>query len=260
MNTQPNQIPIKTPEEIATMREGGKILAECLKLTAEKALPGTSTIELDQFAEEFIRNHDATPSFKGYHNYPATLCTNINEQVVHAIPSPNQILKEGDIIAIDCGCYYKGFHTDSTVLLGVGPEDQLSSEKARLIQAAEKVLSKAENFLKDGVYLNDLCELIGRTITKKGYSVVEELTGHGIGLRLHEPPHIPNQKESHGKGPLLKAGMTLAIEPIFTAGSGRIKTLNDKWTIVTADNSLAVQIEHTFLITVTGCEVLTRRL
>lgn len=237
------------------MREGGRILGQCLKETARRAKEGASTLELDEFAEEFIRSHNATPSFKGYKGFPGTLCTNVNNQVVHGIPRQDQILKEGDIIAIDCGSYFKGFHTDSTVLLSVG---ETSKAKRKMISVAEETLAKAIDFIKDGIYLGDLCDLIGKTITKNGYSVVEELTGHGIGRALHEPPHIPNYKDGP-KGPVLRAGMTIAIEPIFTMGSGKITTLPDKWTIVTVDNSLAVQIEHTLAITKTGCEVLTER-
>ena len=252
------------------MREGGKILGQCLAQTAAKALPGVSTLELDQFAEEFLRRHGTFPSFKGYHGFPATLCTNINEQVVHGIPSKTQILQEGDIIAIDCGCLYKDLHTDATVFIAVGPAngrpatdqppanpEALSPEKARLLSSAKEILDTALNAIHDGIYLNDLCDTIGKAITTRGYSVVTELTGHGIGYRLHEPPHIPNQKEGTSGGPILKAGMTLAIEPIFTTGSGKIITLSDNWTIVTADKSLAAQIEHTILVTETGCEILT---
>lgn len=252
-----HKIPIKTPEEIAVMREGGKILAECLQETANLATPGTSTLKLDQFAENFIRQRGATPSFKGYGGFPATLCTSVNEQVVHTIPSANQILKPGDIISIDCGSKFKGMHTDATVLIAVGGKETLSPAKRKLISVAEEALGSAIDFLKDGAYLNDLSEVIEKVITGSGYSVVEELTGHGIGKSIHELPHVLNQRESSKKGPELKAGTTLAIEPIFTMGSGKIKTLPDNWTIVTADNSIAVQIEHTILITATGCEVLT---
>jgi len=243
------------------MREGGKILGQCLRETAKRALPGVSTLELDQFAEKFLREHDAIPSFKGYQGFPATLCTNIDEQVVHGIPSKNQILKEGDIISIDCGCLYKDLHTDATVFIGVGDKNgntkNLSPEKKRLITSANEILDIALNFIHDGIYLNNLCETIGKAIKSHSYGVVTELTGHGIGHRLHEPPHIPNQKEGTSSGPLLKTGMTLAIEPIFTTGSGKIITLSDNWTIVTADKSLAAQIEHTILVTDSGCEILT---
>lgn len=244
---------IKTPEEIALMREGGKILGNCLKETALLAKEGTSTYRLDQFAENYLKKHGAIPSFKGYHGFPAALCTCINTKVVHGIPNKEEFLREGDIISIDCGALYKGFHTDTTILIGIG---RIGPEKKKMISVAEETLGSAINMLRDGVYLSDLSGTIENVIVKNGYSVVKELTGHGIGRSLHEPPHITNYREE--KYPILKAGMTLAIEPIFSNGSGKIKTLSDNWTIVTADNSLAVQIEHTVLITENGCEVLTQ--
>jgi methionyl aminopeptidase len=256
-------IPIKTPEEIAIMREGGQILAHALQEIATKALPGISTIELDQIAENYIRTNGGVPSFKGYEGFPATLCTNIDEQVVHTIPHKDQILKEGDLISIDCGCYYKGLHTDSTILLHISDPNnptQPTPHKKALLDAANDVINTAIQTIKPELPLINLCSTIGKTIRSNGYTPIAELTGHGIGHELHEFPHIPNQKESYAKGPILKAGMTLAIEPIFSEGSGKIKTLQDKWTIVTADNSIAVQIEHTILITETGCEVLTKAL
>lgn len=245
-------IPIKTPEEIQIMREGGKVLAQCLKETAALAKPGISTFELDQFAENFLTQRDGKPSFKGYSGFPATLCTNVNDQVVHGIPNKEQILKEGDIISIDCGFFYKGFHTDATVLIGIG---KISKEKQRIISTAEEALSKAIDCLKDGVLLGDLSETIEEVIRRNGYEVIEELTGHGIGRKLHEPPVVTNQRES--AAPVLRSGMTIAIEPIFAAGSGDIITLKDKWSIVTRDHAIAAQIEHTVLITDNGCEILT---
>jgi methionyl aminopeptidase len=236
------------------MREGGIVLGQCLKETATRALPGTSTLELDQFAEQFLRDHGGTPTFKGYRGFPGTLCTNINEVVVHGIPKAEDVLKEGDIIAIDCGFSYKDLITDSTILVGVG---QISPEKQQIIKAAEETLSTAIDFIKPNIHVGDLSVVIEAIIRKHGYNPVEELTGHGVGHKLHEPPHIPNQYEE--QGPLLKTGMTLAIEPIFAVGSPKITTLKDKWTIVTSDGSLSAQIEHTILITETGCEVLTKR-
>ena len=247
------KIIIKTPEEIEIMREGGKILANCLQETALRAKPGISTLELDQFAEKFLRDHNTIPSFKGYAGFPATLCTNIDNVVVHGIPKKDEILKEGQFIAIDCGTIYKGFHTDSTVFIGIG---KISTEKKKMISVAEEALGQAIMMLKDGVYLGELSGVIEDTITKNGYSVVEELTGHGVGRKLHEYPYITNYRDQ--KLPIFKAGMTIAVEPIFTNGNGDIRTLADNWTIVTADNSLAAQIEHTLLVTENGCEVLTQ--
>ncbi len=246
-------INIKTPEEIQIMREGGKILANCLQETALRAKPGVSTLELDQFAEKFVRDHDTIPSFKGYYGFPGTLCTNIDNVVVNGIPRKDEILKEGQFIAIDCGTIHKGFHTDSTVFIGIG---EISAEKKKMISVAEETLGQAIMAIHDGLYLGELSGVIEDTITSNGYSVVEELTGHGVGRHLHEYPTITNHREE--KYPMLKAGMTIAVEPIFTNGNGQIRTLKDNWTIVTADNSLAAQIEHTLLVTENGCEVLTQ--
>ena len=247
------RVNIKTPEEIAIMREGGKILANCLQETALRAKPGVSTFELDAFAEKFLRDHNTIPSFKGYAGFPATLCTNIDNVVVHGIPKKDEILEEGQFIAIDCGTIYKGLHTDATVFIGIG---KISAEKKKMISVAEETLGQAIMTLRDGVYLGELSGVIEDTITKNGYSVVEELTGHGIGRKLHEFPYVTNHREE--KYPIFKAGMTIAVEPIFTNGNGDIRTLADDWTIVTADNALAAQIEHTLLVTENGCEILTQ--
>jgi len=243
---------IKTTEEINIMREGGKILAKCLKETADMAKAGISTLELDEFAEKFLLSKGGKPSFKGYQGYPATLCVNIDSEVVHGIPRKNKILKEGDLVSIDCGFLYKGFHTDATVIIGIG---EISKTKKRMIMIAKETLSKAIDSIKDGTYLGELSEIIEKNLKRNGYEVIEELTGHGIGKKLHESPIVTNTKES--MMPILRSGMTIAIEPIFALGSGEIRTLRDNWTIVTEDGSVAAQIEHTVLITDTGCEILT---
>lgn len=245
-------ISIKTKEEINIMREGGKILAKCLKETANMAKAGISTIELDEFAEKFLLSHGGRPSFKGYQGYPATICVNIDNEVVHGIPRKDKIFKEGDMVSIDCGFLYKGLHTDATVIIGIG---EVSKTKKKMIMIAKETLSKAIDSIKDGTYLGELSEVIEKNLKKNGYEVVEELTGHGIGRKLHESPIVTNSKES--MMPILKSGMTIAIEPIFALGSGEIRTLRDNWTIVTEDHNIAAQIEHTVLITDTGCEVLT---
>jgi len=250
-------ISIKTAEEIAIMREGGKVLAKCLNETAAIAKTaitksGISTLDLDEFAEKFLLSHGGKPSFKGFSGYPATLCVCIDEEVVHGIPRKEKILKEGDLVSIDCGFFYKGFHTDATVLIGIG---EISKTKKKIISVAEETLAQAIDFIHDGIYLGDLSEVIEKNIKKNGYEVIDELTGHGIGRKLHEPPIVTNQRE--GSLPILRSGMTIAIEPIFALGSGEIKTLRDNWTIVTADKNISAQIEHTVLITDTGCEILT---
>lgn len=246
-------IQIKTEEEIQSMRLGGKILANCLKETAKLAIPGASTLDLDLFAEKYIRDHGGVPSFKGYHGFPATLCTNVNSVVVHGIPKKDEILKEGDIISIDCGVIYKGLHTDATVLTQIGT---IPDSKKKFIAIAKEALSQAIEVIKPGAFVGDISTAVENQIKKNGYSVVTELTGHGVGRNLHEAPIIPNHYE--GKGPELAAGMTLAIEPIFAMGSPKIETLRDNWTIVTVDHSPAAQIEHTVLVTESGYEILTK--
>ncbi len=247
-------IPIKSPEEIAKMRAGGKILAEVLERTMEKAVPGISTYELDRFAENIILERGGKPGFKGYQGFPATLCTAINEVIVHGIPKKNEFLKEGDLFTIDCGVIYEGLYTDAARSKLIG---SCTQEKEKLISTAELALKRAKEKAVPGNHLNEISEIIGKTIEEAGFFVIKDLTGHGVGRCLHEPPIILNfpYKKS---GPVLKPGMTLAIEPIFSAGTHNMITLNDKWTIVTDDGSASVQVEDTILITKNGCETLTK--
>lgn len=245
---------IKTQEEIAIMKEGGKILAEILRTLSDYAKIGMSTLELNDYAEKLMKRFNVKPSFKGFNGYPASLCTSVNDQVVHSIPSQKQILKDGDILTIDCGVIYKGFHTDSavTILLGNVPE-----HVKEFVFAVQKALQEAISKIKEGINLNVIGDTVQKYIEEKhGYSVVKELTGHGIGRQLHEDPHIVNYKENN-PGPILKEGMTLAIEPIVAMGSGAIRTLTDNWTIVTQDGLPACQWEHTIVVTRTGCEIIT---
>ncbi len=245
-------IQIKTPEEIELMRKGGKILKEVLEETCRRAKAGVSTLELDQFAEDFIRKHDALPSFKGYRGFPATLCTSKNETIVHGIPKKEDILKDGDLLTIDCGVLYKGLHVDAARTVGIG---EISPAKRRLMETAYTVLDEAMNLLKPYIHLNEIGALIEKLVKKAGYHVIHDLTGHGVGRKLHEEPVILNYWEGN-PGPLLKPGMTLAIEPIFSIGTSKMKQLKDGWTLVTVDNSPAVQVEHTVLITEDGHEIL----
>jgi methionyl aminopeptidase len=244
---------IKTQAEIELMRKSGKILAEVLEQVCKLAKAGMSTFELDEFAEKFIIDHDAQPSFKGYSGFPATLCTSINEEIVHGIPNKNRILKEGDLLTIDCGVTYKGMITDAARSIGIGI---ISKEKQRLINTANKALSKAIDAIKPNIHLGVISRTIEDVITKEGFKVISDLTGHGVGRSLHEDPIVLNYYD--GKpGPLLKVGMTLAIEPIFSAGTREMIELSDKWTLITDDHSCAVQAENTILITENGCEILT---
>jgi methionyl aminopeptidase len=201
-----------------------------------------------------IRQNGGTPAFKGYHGFPGTLCTNINEVVVHGIPSKNDILKEGDLITIDCGVFFKGLCTDSARTVAIG---KISAEKQLLLKTAQRTLSEGIDAAVANKGLNNIGETVQKTIETAGFHVIYDLTGHGVGRKLHEAPTINNYAQNT-PGPLLKPGMTLAIEPIFSVGTSQIKTLPDNWTIVTTDGSCAIQEEHTILITENGPEILTQ--
>ena len=244
---------IKTPEEIDLMRKGGKILAEVLEKTCELAKPGISTLELEEFAEKFIRDCGALPSFKGYHGFPNTLCTSINEEIVHGIPKKDRILKEGDLLTIDCGVTFEGMITDAARSIGIG---KISKEKEKLIKTAYQALSKAIDSVKPGIHIGIISRTIQNIIEKAGFHVIRDLTGHGVGKFLHEAPTILNYFDGN-PGPIIEPGMTLAIEPIFSIGTSHMDTLPDKWTLVTKDHSCAVQAENTIVVTPSGCEILT---
>lgn len=244
---------IKTDQEIETMRISGKILAEVLDECCKLARAGISTYELDQFAEKLIKANGGIPAFKGYHGFPSTLCTSLNERIVHSIPKKDEILKDGDLLTIDCGVIYDGMYTDAARSIGIG---QISAEKEKLIQTANNALNSAIDLAKPGIHVSDISKTIQKIVEDAGFHVIYDLTGHGVGRKLHEDPIIANYFDGN-KGPVLKAGMTIAIEPIFSVSSNYLKTLSDGWTIVTTDGSTAVQAENTILITKTGHEVLT---
>lgn len=244
---------IKTQKEIESMRRGGKILAEVLEKTCEMAVPGISTLELDGFAEKFITEHKGLPSFKGYRGFPATLCTSINEEIVHGIPKKDRILKEGDLLTIDCGVTFEGLITDAARSIGIGA---ISKERERLIKTAHQTLSQAIDIIKPGIHVGKISRTIQDVIEKAGFHIIRDLTGHGVGRSLHESPVILNYYNGV-PGAILEPGMTLAIEPIFSIGTSRMRTLSDKWTISTIDNSCAVQAENTVLVTAQGYEILT---
>lgn len=242
---------IKTPDEIEKMREGGKILRTILLALKEKVSPGIKTYELSKYAEELFKKHNVKASFKGYQGYPAPICTAVNEEIVHSIPG-NRILHEGDILSIDAGVFHKGLHTDAAITVGVG---KIPKKTRKFIETCEEALAKAIQKAGPGVYVSEISGIIQDTVEKKGYSIVKDLIGHGVGRNLHEEPEVPNFR-TRGRGPILRPGMTIAIEPIIAMGSGENETLEDGWTIVTRDRSLAVQVEHTIVITETGCEIL----
>jgi len=251
-------ISIKKDKEIKLMRQAGAILAEVMQRLVPYVQRGVSTLELDKLAEEMIRKRGAKPAFKGYgdkrNKYPATLCASVNEQVVHALPDKNKILKQGDIIGLDCGVKYKKYYSDMAITLGVG---KISPQKEKLIVVTKKSLEKAISIIKEGIFLGDVSYTIQSFVEKNGFSVVRQLTGHGIGKKLHEEPSIFNYGEPK-TGPILKAGMTLAIEPMVNMGDWQVETLGDGWTIVTKDRKLSAHFEHTILVTKTGAEVLTK--
>ncbi len=246
-------IPIKTPEQIEAMRHGGLILQECLKKVTEAAKPGVSTFELDQLAESFIRSHNgATPGFKGYQGFPATLCTSVNEQAVHGIPNKDTILKDGDIVGLDCGVIYKDLYTDACRTALVGNVDY---EVRHFVKITKKALCQAVKQVLPGGHIGDISAVIQKTLEDQGYSAVAECTGHGVGVNLHEPPEILNVGR-RGTGPMIKPGMIFAVEPISAMKSGQVRTAKDGWAVVTEDGEYSAHFEHTILVTEDGHEIL----
>ena len=235
---------LKSKKEIEIMREAGKIVAETHAILKEAVIPGISTLELDRIAENNIRKYNAIPSFKGYGGFPGTICASINEEVVHGIPG-NTILREGDIISLDIGAYYKGYHSDSAKTHGVG---MISEEDRKLIEVTRESFYEGIKFAKLGYRLSDISHAIQAHVEEQGFSVVRELVGHGVGTQLHEDPQIPNYGPP-GKGPRLQEGMVLAIEPMINIGTHRVKTLLDGWTVVTLDGKKSAHYEHTIAIT-----------
>ena len=247
-------IQIKTPEQFAIMREAGLVVARTLDAVATAVRPGVSTAELDALAEREIRAAGATPSFLGYHGYPATICTSVNDQIVHGIPSPARHLDDGDIISVDCGAIVDGWHGDAAVTVGVG---SISAEHATLLRVCETALWQGIAHARDGGRLGDISHAVEASIGRAGpYGVVEEYTGHGIGTAMHMDPPVPNYGPA-GRGLRLRAGMALAIEPMVTLGSPETVLLDDGWTVITADGSWAAHFEHTVAITPDGPWVLT---
>lgn len=246
---------VKTPEQIKAMRESCRILGLILKELEEMAVPGVSTMDLERRAAELCAQYKVRPAFKGFHGYPYILCTSVNDQVVHAFPTETP-LQEGDILSIDGGVVVQGMVSDSAVATVVG--GKASDTAQRLVDTCIKAMWAGIHQVKDGVRIGDIGHAIQTVVEEAGFTVIPELTGHGIGENMHEPPYILNYGEP-GKGTELKAGMTIAIEPIICTGKPDIETLDDDWTIVTEDGGLAMQHEHTILITKTGYEVLSLR-
>ena len=243
---------IKSEKEIDLMRIAGKIVAETLLLVGENVKPGITTAELDKIAEEFITKHGAKPSFKGLYGFPASLCISVNEHVVHGIPG-SYVLKDGDIISVDCGACINGFHGDAARTFAVG---NVSDKAKDLIRVTEQSFFKGIEYAKVGNRLTDISHEIQNYVEASGFSVVRDFVGHGIGRVVHEDPEVPNFGKA-GRGPKLIAGMTLAIEPMINVGTYKVKTLNDDWTVVTSDGSLSAHYENTVVILPDGPEILT---
>ncbi|MFH0852636.1 MAG: type I methionyl aminopeptidase [bacterium] len=264
-------IPIKTEQEIKIMKEGGWLLAKILEALKEKVKPGITTAELDKVAQDLVFACGAKPAFLGYQDFPAALCTSVNEEVVHGVPSGRK-LEEGDIIGLDLGILYpfgkcshcamgatcnpenKPFFTDAAITVAVG---DVSGKAEKLIKVAKTALDVAVEKIKPGVRLGDVSCSIQKYVEGEGFSVIRQLVGHGVGKKLHEEPEVPNFGEA-GQGPILKEGMTLAIEPMISAGGYKLKIGKDGFVYETDDKSLAAHFEHTLAVTKEGCEILTK--
>jgi methionyl aminopeptidase len=248
-------VQLKSPREIEVMAAGGKIMSAAHDLVRRSIRPGMSTADLDKLVEDFIRSHDgATPSFKGLYGFPASICASVNEEIVHGIPSPRRVLKDGDIVSVDIGVHFGGLHTDSARTYPVGTVDE---QTQRLLQVTEESLEAGIAQAKPGNHVGDIGAAIEARVKQGGFVIVRDLVGHGVGQSMHEEPQVPN----HGKpkrGAPLKVGLTIAIEPMVNAGRAETRTLPDKWTVVTIDGSRSAHFEHTVAVTENGPRVLTR--
>jgi len=246
----------KSPQEVDKMRTAGRIVAGTIDRVLAAVRPGISTADLDRVAEEEINRQAATPSFKGYKGFPASICASLNDEVVHGIPSPKRMLKAGDILSLDFGAIWEGYHADSAVTVFVG--EPPSAEAEKLVRVTEEALEAAISQVRPGGRLSDVSNAVEQVVEGAGFSVVREYVGHGIGRSLHEDPQIPNYGPP-GRGPELRPGLVLAVEPMVTMGDWPTRVLADDWTVVTADGSLAAHFEHTIAVTDDGHEVLTVR-
>jgi methionyl aminopeptidase len=247
-------IQIKSRDQLALMREAGLVVGRTLQRLTEEVRPGITTAELDAIAEESIRSADATPSFKGYHGFPASICTSINEEIVHGIPKADKVLREGDIISIDCGAIVDGWHGDSAVTVPVG---EITPELQRLIEVCEESMWLGIGAGQVDGHLSDIGNAVETYVRARGdYGIVEEYVGHGIGTQMHMDPPVPNYGEA-GHGPLLVPGMCFAVEPMINLGTAETVLLDDEWTVITGDGRPSAHFEHTFAVTEDGPWVLT---
>ena len=249
-------VEIKSAREVKIMRQASKIVATVLREVMGMVEPGQTTGDLDAFAERRIREMGATPSFKGYHGFPASICASINNEVVHGIPSAKRVIHRGDLLKVDTGAYFEGYHGDSCITVCVG---DASKEAQTLSRVARESLMAGIGQVKAGNTLLDIAGAVEDHVKANGFSVVEDYTGHGVGRNLHEEPSVFNFRTDELPNVTLRPGMTLAIEPILNAGSKGCRTLRDRWTVVTRDGALSAQWEHTVLVTSDGCEILTDR-
>jgi methionyl aminopeptidase len=248
-------IQLKSARELELMAQGGKILAATIETLRAAVRPGISTGELDTIAEEFIRGHEgAVPAFKGLYGFPGSICASLNNEIVHGIPSPKRVLKDGDIVSLDVGVGYKGYFTDSATTVPVGT---ISPEAQRLLDVTQRALAAGIDAAVLGNHIGDIGAAVQGVVDESGFTVVRDLVGHGIGVEFHEEPQVPNYGKAKRRE-RLSAGLTVAIEPMVNAGGPATKTLADRWTIVTLDGSLSAHFEHTVAITENGPRILTR--
>ena len=247
-------IKVKSEQEIQKMRIAGRIVAETFEILREAIVPGVTTKELNQIADKFIRQNNATCSFYRYNGYPASICTSVNEQVVHGIPNGAVSLKEGDIVSVDIGACYEGYHGDAARTFAVG---SISDEAQRLIDVTKQSFFEGMSKAIPGNRIGDIANAVQTYVESNGFSVVRALVGHGVGSDLHEAPEVPNFGTA-GRGARLVSGMTIAIEPMVNMGTYHVNTLPDKWTVVTADGKLSAHYENTVVITQNGAEILTK--
>jgi methionyl aminopeptidase len=244
----------RSAREIEKIRRSSQLVAATLRHVAKMIEPGVTTVDLDQEAEAFIRQHGGIPAFKGYRGFPATLCTSINEEVVHGIPSKKKRLHEGDIIGVDCGAIIDGYYGDHAITFAVG---EVADDVQRLVEATEAALQAGIAQAKVGNYLSDISHAIQRFAEVRGYGVVKAFVGHGIGTALHEEPQVPNFGPP-GRGPRLREGMVLALEPMLNVGTWDVRILSDNWTVITADGKLSAHFEHTIAVASDGGVVLSQ--
>ncbi len=245
---------LKSAREVEHMRRAGKVVRQVLDVVRDTVRPGATTLDLENAAESKLKELGAKAAFKGYHGFPCVLCTSINQEVVHGIPSKTRVLKEGDIVSIDCGAIVDGFYGDSAITVAVG--EKIDPKTRRLLEATQASLQAAIDTVKPGATLGDIGAAVQEVVEAEGFSVVRDFVGHGIGTRMHEDPQIPNYGQ-RGRGMKLREGMVLAIEPMVNAGKPEVEVLKDGWTAITQDGSMSAHFEHTVAVTATGAMILT---